>query len=82
MGLAEDGRQRKARKGRRNHDKDLAMYAFTFLTITSFPVTHGKDSTLAGHHDFRIYMMRYIILAGSVYDLIETIMLKLTRKIL
>ena len=30
----------KAKKGRRNHDKDTGMFAFTFLTVTLFPVTH------------------------------------------
>ena len=41
MNWAEAGKQRKAKKGRRNHDKDTGMFAFTFLTITSFPATHG-----------------------------------------
>ena len=25
-----------------SHDKDTGMFAFTFLTITSFPATHGN----------------------------------------
>ena len=42
MNCAEAGKRRKAKKGRRNHDKDTGMFAFTFLTITSFPATHGN----------------------------------------
>ena len=40
MDWAEAGKQRKAKKGRRNHEKDTGMFAFTFSTITSFPATH------------------------------------------
>ena len=36
--------QRKAKKGRRSHDKDTGMFALTFLTITSFPATHAETS--------------------------------------
>ena len=35
------GGKRKAKKGRRNHDKDTGMFAFTVLTITSFPATNA-----------------------------------------
>ena len=33
-------KQSKAKKCRRSHDKDTGIFAFTFLTITSFPATH------------------------------------------
>ena len=36
-------KQRKAKNGKGNHDKDTGMFAFTSLTIISFPATH--DST-------------------------------------
>ena len=42
MNWAVAGKQRKAKKGRRNHDKDAGMFAFTFSTITSFPTTHDS----------------------------------------
>ena len=45
MDSAEAGKQTKAKNGRRNHDKDTCMFAFTFLTITSFPATHGPSFT-------------------------------------
>ena len=35
------GKQNKAKKDRGNHDKETGMFAFTFLTITSFPATHA-----------------------------------------
>ena len=41
MDGAEAGKQRKAEKGRRSDDKDTGMFAFTLLTITSLPATHG-----------------------------------------
>ena len=44
MNWAEPGKQRKAMKGGRSHDKDTGMFAFTFLTITSFPATHDHTS--------------------------------------
>ena len=40
------GQLRKAKKGRRNHDKDTGMLAFTFLTIISFPATYGFSCEL------------------------------------
>ena len=40
MNLAEPGKQRKVKKGRRSRDEDTGMFAFTFLTITSFPAAH------------------------------------------
>ena len=36
------GQKRKAKKGRRNHNKDTGMFAFTFLTISSLPATHRE----------------------------------------
>ena len=33
-------------KGRRSHDKDTGQFAFTFLTITSFPATNGLIALL------------------------------------
>ena len=41
MNLAVAGNQRKVKKDRRSNDKDTGMFAFTFLTITSFPATHA-----------------------------------------
>ena len=46
MGIAFEGKQRKAKKGRRNHDEDTGMFAFPFLTITSVPATHHLSLSL------------------------------------
>ena len=40
------GKQRKAKKDRRSHDKDIGVFAFTSLTITSFPATHVQTRTV------------------------------------
>ena len=42
MDRTEAGKQRKAKKGRRNQDKDTGTFASTFLTIASFPATHAE----------------------------------------
>ena len=35
------GSKEKPRKAEENHDKNTGMFAYTFLTITSFPETRG-----------------------------------------
>ena len=42
MSGAEPEKERKAKKGRRSHDRNTGMFAFAFLTITSFPATYEK----------------------------------------
>ena len=49
------GKQRKAKKGRRNHDKHTGVFAFTFLTITSFPATHGIGSKSSPEFSLQIF---------------------------
>ena len=49
MNGAVAGKQMKAKKGRRNHDKDTGIFAFTFSTITSIPATLGYMCTYIRH---------------------------------